>query len=144
MVVTNHILKPRGCRWTLVPELSLDRESGRGPRLVAAQLSAAIHCQLVTRASCSTLQCALHLSPDKAIPALPRSTPRQSEEEADERAVTQRIHEFFGRMQKVTDVKRKGEAKAWTQLKTFWMAVVRGLGVLGEMATQFHLRARRN
>ena len=39
---------------------------------------------------------------------------------------------FFVRMQKVTDAKRKGEAKAWTQLKTFWMAVVKDLGVLGE------------
>ena len=49
-----------------------------------------------------------------------------------ERAVAQRIHEFFVRMQKATDAKRKGEAKAWAQLKMFWVAVVRGLGVLGE------------
>ena len=54
----------------------------------------------------------------------------KSGEEAGERAVTQRIHGFFVCMQKVTDAKRKGEAKAWTQLKTFWMAVVRGLEYL--------------
>ena len=48
----------------------------------------------------------------------------KSEEEAGERAVAQRIHEFFVCVQKATDAKRKGEAKAWTQLKTFWVAVV--------------------
>ena len=48
----------------------------------------------------------------------------KSEEEADERAVAQRIHEFFVRIQKATGAKRKGETKAWAQLKTFWMAVV--------------------
>ena len=48
----------------------------------------------------------------------------KSEEEAGEWAVAQRVHEFFVREQKTTDAKRKGEAKAWTQLKTFWVAVV--------------------
>ena len=57
------------------------------------------------------------------------------EEEADERAVAQRIHEFFVRIQKVIDAKRKGERKAWTQLKTLWMAVVRGLGEDGRYSS---------
>ena len=32
--------------------------------------------------------------------------------------------EFPVREQKATDAKRKGEAKVWMQLKTFWVAVV--------------------
>lgn len=50
----------------------------------------------------------------------------KSEEEADERAVAQRIHEFFVHVQNTTDIdgKSEGEGRAWTLLKTFWMGVV--------------------
>jgi len=48
----------------------------------------------------------------------------KAEEEADERAVAQRIHDFFVHVQKATNGKGKGENKAWAQLKTFWMGVV--------------------
>jgi hypothetical protein len=50
----------------------------------------------------------------------------KAEEEADERAVAQRIHEFFVRVQNITDIdgKSEGERKALVPLKTFWMSVV--------------------
>ena len=48
----------------------------------------------------------------------------KSEEEADERAVAQRIHEFFLCVQKAINDKGEKEAKAWAQLKMFWMGVV--------------------
>ena len=50
----------------------------------------------------------------------------KSEEQADERAVAQRVHEFFVRVQNTTSIdgKSEGEGKAWALLKTFWMGVV--------------------
>ena len=52
------------------------------------------------------------------------STYHRSEEEADERAVAQQIHEFFVRVQNTTNIDGKGEGRAWVPLKTFWMSVV--------------------
>ena len=52
------------------------------------------------------------------------STYHRSEEEADERAVAQQIHEFFVRVQNTTNTDGNGEGKAWVPLKTFWMSVV--------------------
>ena len=54
------------------------------------------------------------------------STYHKSEEEADERAVAQKIHEFFVRVQNTTnmDGKGEGEGRAWMPLKTFWTNVV--------------------
>ena len=52
------------------------------------------------------------------------------EEEADERAVAQQVHEFFVCVQNATNVnvhgKGEGEdgGRPWAQLRTFWMAVV--------------------
>ena len=50
----------------------------------------------------------------------------KSEEEADERAVAKRIHEFFVRVQNTTNIngKSEGEGRVWAPLKTFWMGVV--------------------
>ncbi len=54
------------------------------------------------------------------------STYHKSEEEADEPAVAQQIHEFFVRVENTTnmDGKGEGEGRAWVPLKTFWMGVV--------------------
>lgn len=54
------------------------------------------------------------------------STYHKSEEEADERAVAQQIHEFFVRVQNTAnmDDKDKGVGRAWVPLKAFWMSVV--------------------
>ena len=116
MVVTNHILKPRRCRWTMVLELSLDRIA----KVVEVQDWWQPGCQLpftVNSPRAPPALLSLHLSPDKAIPALhdPHlANAHHKSEEADERAVTRRIHEFFVHIQKATDAKREGEAKAWT------------------------------
>ena len=69
---------------------------------------------------------AVDLEPDWGIKQAANiaSAFHKSEEEAGERAVAQRIHNFFVRVQTATNGKGKGEGKAWAQLKTFWISVV--------------------
>ena len=80
---------------------------------------------LLTLLHCTTVD-ALELEPGWGIKQAANiaSMYHRSEEEADERAVAQQIHEFFVRVQNIINIDGKDEGGAWVPLKTFWMSVV--------------------